>query len=42
MMLLSSLLGQFISYEEKEVLWMLSQDPYSQHFIYFITYEWPQ
>ncbi len=35
----SSLLGQFVSYEENEVLWIRPQGPYSQRFIFFITYE---
>ncbi len=36
----SSLLGQFISYEENKVINMLLQVLYSQHLIFIITYEW--
>ncbi len=35
----SSLSGLFISYEENEVLWIQPQGLYSQHFIFFVTYE---
>jgi hypothetical protein len=39
LMLQSNLFGKFISYEEIEVrAW--SQGPYSQHFIFFLTYKW--
>jgi hypothetical protein len=37
-----SLLDQFVSYEENEMLWILTQELYSQHFIVFVTYEWAQ
>ncbi len=40
----SSFLGQCMSYEENEVLWIWSLESYSQHFILFITYtraQWP-
>ncbi len=36
------LLVQFVSYKEKEVLWICSLGPNSQHFIFFVTYEWAQ
>ncbi len=39
-MLQSSLLGQFVGYKENEVLWILLQGPYSQHFIFFLTDKW--
>jgi hypothetical protein len=35
----SNLLGQFVSYEENEVLQIWQLVPYSQHSIFFITYE---
>jgi hypothetical protein len=41
----SNLLGLFISYEGNEVLWIQPLGPYSQHYIFFITYEsahWPK
>ncbi len=38
----SSLLGQFLSYKENEVSWILPQGPYAQHFIFFVTYEYTQ
>ncbi len=38
----SSLLDPYISYEENEVLWIHLQGPYSQHYIFFITYIWAQ
>jgi hypothetical protein len=31
----------FVSYKGNEVLWILSQKLYSQHFIFLVTYEWP-
>ncbi len=34
----SSLLGRFVSYKENLVLWIWLQDPYSQHFFFFLTY----
>jgi hypothetical protein len=36
----SSLFSPFISFEEKEVLWLVPLWLYSQHFVFFITYEW--
>ncbi len=36
----SSLLDPFISYEENEVLEIWTQVSYSQHFIFFVTYEY--
>jgi hypothetical protein len=36
----SNLFGQFVSYEENEVLCMLPEVMYSQHFIFFVTHEW--
>jgi hypothetical protein len=33
----SGLLGRFVSYKENEGC--ETQGPYSQHFIYFVTYE---
>jgi hypothetical protein len=33
-------LGQFLSYEENEVLWIYSQGQYSQHLIFLVTYVW--
>ncbi len=38
----SSLLDQFVSYKENEVLWIRPLDLNSQHFIFFVTYEWAQ
>ncbi len=38
----SSFFGPFVSYKENEVLWIQSQVPYSQHFIFFVTYKWVQ
>ncbi len=38
----SGLLGPFLSYEENEVLWIRAREPYSQHFILFVTQEWAQ
>ncbi len=38
----SSLLGEFISNEENEVLCMWYQGLYSQHFYFFVTYELDQ
>jgi hypothetical protein len=35
----SCLLAQFVSYEENEVL---SVESHSQHFIFFVSYEWDQ
>ncbi len=35
-----SLLGPFVSYEENEKLRIRHLDPYSQHYIFFVTYEW--
>jgi hypothetical protein len=35
-----SLLVPFISYEEDEVLLIRSLELYSQHFIFFVYYEW--
>ena len=35
----SNLLGQFLGYKENEVLWIRTQVPYSQHSIFFVTYE---
>ncbi len=35
----SSLMGQIISYEQNEVLWIWSQELYSQCFL-IITYQW--
>ncbi len=37
-----NLLGQFLSYEENEVLLIHTQIRYSQHFIAFETYIWAQ
>jgi hypothetical protein len=36
----SSLLDPFVSYEENKVLWIHLQGPYSQHYIFFVTYVW--
>ncbi len=33
-----SLLGPFLSYEEKGLLWIQDLGPYSKHFIFFIIY----
>ncbi len=38
----SSLLGQFLSFGENEALSIRDDGPYSQHFIFFVTYEWAQ
>ncbi len=38
----SSLLEPFVSYEENEVLWIRAQGQYSQHFFFFVIYEWAQ
>ncbi len=38
----SSLMLEFLRYEEKEVLWIQPQGPYSQHFVSFVTYKWTQ
>ncbi len=38
----TSLLGAFINYEENELLWKKPMSQYSQHFIFFLTYEWAQ
>jgi hypothetical protein len=35
----SSLMVHFVSYKEKEVLWILSLVPYSWDFIFLVTYE---
>jgi hypothetical protein len=37
-----SLLDLFVSYEENEMLWKGPQGQYSQHFIFFVTYELAQ
>jgi hypothetical protein len=37
----SSLLGPFVGFEENKVL-LIQQVPFSQHFIFFITYDWAQ
>ncbi len=34
-----NLLVQFVSYKENEVLWIRTQGLYSQHTIFFVTYE---
>jgi hypothetical protein len=39
---LSSLLEEFVSYKENEVLWIWPLWPYTQHFISFVTYQWAQ
>ncbi len=36
------LLGPFRNYEEKNVLLIRLLTPFSQHFIFFVTYEWVQ
>ncbi len=36
----SSLLGPCINYKENVVLWIQLLSLYSQHFIFFVTYEW--
>jgi hypothetical protein len=36
----SNLLDPFVSYKENEVLWIHLQGPYSQHYIFFVTYVW--
>jgi hypothetical protein len=33
----SRLIGLFVSYEENKVLWILSQEPYSQHLSFVVT-----
>ncbi len=38
----SSLLRPLVSYKENEVIWIQLMRTYSQHFIFFITYEWVQ
>jgi hypothetical protein len=38
----SSLFDSFVSYKENEVMWMRPQGTYSQHFIFFVTYELAQ
>jgi hypothetical protein len=38
----SGLLGPFESDKENIVLGIRSQGPYSQHFIFFVTYKWAQ
>ncbi len=38
----SSLLGWFISYIENKVSWIQPLGPYSQHFIFFVTYKQAQ
>ncbi len=38
----SSLLGQFVSYEENGVLWIRYQGLYSKNFISFLIREWAQ
>ncbi len=38
----SCLLDPFVSYEEKEVIWMQLLAPYSIHFIFFVIYKWVQ
>jgi hypothetical protein len=38
----SSLLGPFVSYKENEVLWIQHKQPYSQHFIFYVTYKLAQ
>ncbi len=35
----SSLMGQFVSYEENKVSWIRLLGLYSQHYIFFVTYE---
>ncbi len=34
-----NLLDQFVSYEENVLLWIRTQGPSSQHFIFFVTYQ---
>ncbi len=36
----SNLLGQFTNHKEIEVLWISLLGPYSQHFIFVVTYKW--
>jgi hypothetical protein len=31
-----------VSYKENELLWIVHLESYSQHFIFFETYEWAQ
>jgi hypothetical protein len=38
----TSLLGAFVSYKENEVLCKKPMSQYSQHLIFFLTYEWAQ
>jgi hypothetical protein len=38
----ASLLGLFESYEENELFWLQHLGLYSQHFIFFVTYECTQ
>ncbi len=38
----SSLLGPFLSYVENEVLWKWLPQPYSQNFIFFVSYKYFQ
>jgi hypothetical protein len=38
----SNLLDPFLSYEENEGLLIQTLEPYSQHFIFFLTYEYFQ
>jgi hypothetical protein len=33
------LFGQFVSYKENEVLWIRPLGPYSQDFIFIVTFE---
>jgi hypothetical protein len=37
-----SLLGALMCYKEKEVLSIMPQGPYSQHYIFFVSYELAQ
>jgi hypothetical protein len=32
-------MGLFISYEENEVFWIQPLGPYSQHYIFFVSYK---
>ncbi len=38
----SNLLGQFLGYEENEVLWIWFQVSYSEQYIIFVSYECTQ
>jgi hypothetical protein len=38
----SNLLDPFVSHAKNEVLWIHTQGPYSQHFIFFVTYQLAQ